>query len=303
MTKRLELSPAKTLRVGGAHDALSAALIERAGFPAIWLSGFGVAAAQFGLPDANLVTATESAEAVRRVASGVTTPVIVDADNGFGDAFNAARVVGDYGRAGAAAVCLEDNAFPKRCSLWASAPRRLLTIPEMQEKLAAAKKAAEPFGMLLIGRVESLIAELGPEDAVKRAQAYAEAGADAILIHARRYAPLREIAVSGKVPRPLVVVPTLFPDVGFSELAEAGFAAVVYANQVLRAMVRAEQAVLSLMLRAERPQELDPLISTVDEVNRLVKVPSEWFVEKAPEPRRNEHVPNGDRRRHHAARR
>lgn len=306
----LELVPGRPLRLGGAHDALSACLVEQAGFPAVWLSGFGVAAAQFDLPDANLVTLSESAEAARRVAAAVRIPVVVDGDNGFGDAFHAARATREYAAAGAAAVCLEDNAFPKRCSLWASAPRALVPPEEMAAKIAAAKKAAEPYGTLVIGRVESLIAGLGPEDALARARAYAEAGADAILIHARSFPPLGEIARSGRVPRPLVAVPTLYPEVPFSELADAGFAAVVYANQLLRAMVRAGRAALSLLRRAETLSEVEPLISPLEEIHRLVRVPPEWFVEKPqhggnghdarnPEPAR----PNADPRGHHAARR
>src|SRR5262245_61988377 len=123
---RLKLNAGRLLRIGGAHDALSACLIEQAGFPAIWLSGFGVSAAHFALPDANLITMTESVDAARRVAVSVNIPVIVDADNGFGDPLNAARAVREYGAAGAAGICIEDNVFPKRCSLYASAPRELL---------------------------------------------------------------------------------------------------------------------------------------------------------------------------------
>jgi phosphoenolpyruvate phosphomutase len=277
--KRLQLSPHRPLRVGGAHDALSACLIERAGFPAVWLSGFGLSAAQFALPDTNLVTMTESAEAAARVAASVGIPVIVDADNGFGDAANAARAVREYGRAGVAGVCLEDNAFPKRCSLYPNAPRQLVPVAEMCEKLAAARRAADPWGIMLMGRVESLIAGLGPDDALARANAYAEAGADAILIHARHFGALREIAASGRVTRPLVVVPTLFPDVSYEELAACGFAAVIYANQLLRAMVHAGQMALRRMLDAEALADVDPLLSSLEEMSRLVHVPTEWIEE------------------------
>ncbi len=211
--KRLQLTPQRLLRVAGAHDALSACLVERAGFPAVWLSGFGVSAAQFAFPDANLVTLSESVEAARRVTSCVNIPVIVDADNGFGDALNAARALREYGRAGVAGACLEDNAFPKRCSLYAGAPRQLLPVGDMCEKLAAARRAADRFDLLLIARVESLIAGLDSQDAITRAHAYAEAGADALLIHARSFAPLRQIAASGRIKKPLVIVPTLFPEV------------------------------------------------------------------------------------------
>jgi phosphoenolpyruvate phosphomutase len=290
--KRLELRSRRLLRVGGAHDALSARLVEQAGFPAVWLSGFGVSAAQLALPDANLVTLSESAEAARRVAASVTIPVIADGDNGFGDALNAARAVREYGRAGVAGVCLEDNAFPKRSSLYAGAPRRLVPVAEMCEKLAAARRAADAFGLFLIGRVESLIAGLGADDAISRANAYAEAGADALLIHARSFAPLRDIAAAGRVKKPLVVVPTLFPEITLAELAACRFAAVIYANQLLRAMVRAGQMLLERMLQAERLAEVDPLLCPVEEIGRLVHAPAEWLTAK---PTRNTQGGNAPR--------
>jgi len=264
------------MRIGGAHDALSALLLAEAGFPAVWLSGFGLAAAQFAFPDINLVTMTESVEAARRAAAAVTVPVIVDADNGFGDACCVARAVREYGQAGVAGVCLEDNIFPKRCSLYATAPRELVSVREMCGKLEAARGGADPFGMFLIGRVESLIVGLGPEDAVARANAYAEAGADAILIHGRSFAPLREIALGRRVPRPLVLVPTLFPDVSLAEVQACGFAAVIFANQLLRATVCAARAMLGPLLRAGALTDVDRFLCTVADVNRLVGVPEDW---------------------------
>jgi len=322
--RRLELVAGRLIRLGGAHDALSARLVEEAGFPAVWLSGFGVSAAQFALPDVNLVTLSESVEAARRVTASVKIPVVVDADNGFGDAMNAARAVREYGQAGVAGVCLEDNTFPKRCSLYPGAPRQLVSVADMCAKLDAVRRAAGPYDMVIIARVESLIAGLGSEDAVTRAHAYAEAGADAILVHGREFAPLRKIAISAQITKPMVIVPTLFREVSFAEIAECGFAAVVCANQLLRAMLRAGQAVAKWMLRAETLAELDPLLSTLEDVNRLVHVPDDWFAEKAvaaassaAEPakskRRSCHERNGDKkpsphsssdhRRHHAPRR
>lgn len=276
MNRRIQFQQGRLMRIGGAHDALSARLLAEAGFPAVWLSGFGLAAAQFAFPDINLITMTESVEAARRAAAAVTVPVIVDADNGFGDARCAARAVREYGQAGVAGVCIEDNLFPKRCSLYAAAPRELVPLPEMCEKLEAARRAADPFGMLLIGRVESLITGLGPEDAVARATAYAEAGADAILIHGRAFGPLREIALSRRVPRPLVLVPTLFPEVSLAEVEACGFAAVIFANQLLRAAVHAARAMLGPLLRAGALADADRFLCSVADVNRLVGVPEGW---------------------------
>jgi len=286
MNRRVQFRPGRLMRIGGAHDALSARLLAEAGFPAIWMSGFGLAAAQFAMPDINLVTMTESVEAARRAAAAVSIPVIVDADNGFGDVHNVARAVREYGQAGVAGVCIEDNIFPKRCSLYPGAPRELVTPQEMCEKLEVARRAAEPYGMLVIGRVESLIAGLGPEDAVARASAYAEAGADAILIHAGVFAPLREIAVSRRVSKPLVIVPTLFPNVSLAEMEACGFSAVIFANQLLRAMLLAGRSMLDALAQAGSPADVDRFLCSVADVGSLVGVPAEWSsgAAKPPEP-------------------
>ncbi len=279
---RLELNPGEFLKIGGAHDALTAVLLERAGFPALWVSGFGVSAAQFAMPDVNLVSMTESVDATRRMAESVRVPVIVDADNGFGDATNVTRAIREFGMAGAAGVCIEDNTFPKRCSLYPGAPRELVSIEEMCDKLRAARRAADAFGIFLIGRVESLIAGHGSEDAIERANAYADAGADALLIHAKSFAPLREIARSGRVKKPLIAVPTLFGEATFEEMEECGISGAIYANQMLRSMVRACGTMAEKMLSAASLAELDDLITPLSGINELVKVPSGWSNGGAP---------------------
>jgi phosphoenolpyruvate phosphomutase len=146
----------------------------------------------------------------------------------------------------------------------------------MCQKLKAAKHSAEPFGMLLIGRVESLIADLGVADAIERANAYADAGADAVLIHSKKFAPIREIAISGKLKKPLIVVPTLFGDTPFQEMAACGIAGAIYANQMLRSMVHSCQPMAEHLLRAGSLSELDSALSAVSDINKLVKVPDSW---------------------------
>jgi phosphoenolpyruvate phosphomutase len=273
---RLQLKQGEFLKIGGAHDALSAVLLERAGFPAIWVSGFGVSASQFAMPDVNLVSMTESVDATRRMAESVSVPVIVDADNGFGDATNVARAVREFGMAGASGICIEDNTFPKRCSLYPGAPRELVSIDEMAEKLQAARKAADAFGIFLIGRVESLIAGHGSEDAIARANAYADAGVDAVLIHSKKFAPLQEIARSGRVKKPMIAVPTLFGDTTFAEMEECGIAGAIYANQMLRSMVHSCAPLAEQLMTAGSLSELDTSITPLSEINKLVKVPSGW---------------------------
>src|SRR6266850_4832664 len=138
--QRTLLGSASIVLAAGAHDALSAKLAEEAGFDAIWASGFGISAVQ-AVPDANILTLTETLDAVRRIVDAVDIPVIADCDNGYGNAINVMRTVGEFERAGAAGVCIEDNDFPKRCSFYAGVRRDLVAVDEHARKIEAARSA------------------------------------------------------------------------------------------------------------------------------------------------------------------
>ena len=125
----------------GAHDALSARLIERAGFDAVWASGFAISAAQFALPDANVLTMTENLEIIRQMSRATDLPVIADIDNGYGNAINVMRTITEYEAAGVAAISIEDNIFPKRCSFYSGVQRELVSVEEHCGKIRAAKRA------------------------------------------------------------------------------------------------------------------------------------------------------------------
>src|ERR671925_376522 len=213
------------IKVVGAHDALSAKLIERAGFDAIWASGFEISASLKCIPDASFITSSEQLEIERNIAEAVTIPVIADCDTGYGNALNVKRTVNDRERAGVAAICIEDNVYPKRCSFYAGVRRELIPIDEHCGKIRAAKAAQTVPDFMVIARTEALIAGWGREEALKRAHAYADAGADAVLIHSKSktFDELRAVARawSGRVP--MVVVPTIFDGVTAAELEEAGF--------------------------------------------------------------------------------
>src|SRR5262247_189334 len=169
----------------GAHDALSAKLAEEAGFDAIWASGFGISAVQ-GVPDANILTLTETLEAVRRICDAVAVPVVADCDNGYGNAINVMRTASEFERAGAAGICIEDNEFPKRCSFYAGVRRDLVATEEHARKVEAAVSARRNPGFAVIARTEALICGLGLDEALTRATAYAAAGADAVLVHSKQ---------------------------------------------------------------------------------------------------------------------
>ena len=258
----------------GAHDALSAKLIEAAGFPVVWSSSFTVSAAQRAMPDVNLLTMTETLEAAAHINRAVGLPVVADCDNGYGNAVNVVRTVEEYERAGIAGLCFEDNVFPKKCSLYPGMRRELLSIEEHAGKIRAAKRAQREPATVVISRTEALIAGWGMAEALRRAHAYADAGADMILMHSKAptAAEVLEFMRLWDRPTPIVVVPTLYPSVTFEELEAAGVKLVIWANQVLRGAVRGMQGTLATLGRTRRLSALDDHIVTLEEIYRHVGV-------------------------------
>lgn len=253
----------------GAQDAIGAALAEEYGFDGIWVSGFGVSAMQYGIPDANLVTLSEALEAARRVDQATDLPVIADCDNGYGGALNVRRTVVEYERAGIAGVCIEDNPFPKSNSLLqGDAPRDLIPTKEQANRLELAKSAQLSDGFVVIARIESLIAGYGVEDALERAEAYEQAGVDALLVHSKDKT-LQEVDSflaqwQGKLP--LVAVPTLFPDFTVENLHSKGFQVVIFANQLMRASVDAMKSCLGELRATRKASSVDGTITPVNEI-------------------------------------
>jgi phosphoenolpyruvate phosphomutase len=267
----------------GAHDALSAKLIEAAGFPVVWSSSFAVSAAQRAVPDVNLLTMTENLEAARHVNEAVAAPVIADVDNGYGNVVNVVRTVEDYERGGIAGICMEDNVFPKKCSLYPGMRRELLSIEEFVGKIRAAVATRKDPDFVIIARVEALIAGWGMKEALRRAHAYAEAGADMVLMHSKSKtaAEVLEFMRRWDRPTPVVVVPTLYPSVTFEELEGAGVKMVIWANQVLRGAVAGMQRALETLARERRLDALDPHIVPLEEIYRHVGVEEFKAIEEA----------------------
>ncbi|MBA3234335.1 MAG: isocitrate lyase/phosphoenolpyruvate mutase family protein [Propionibacteriales bacterium] len=260
----------------GAHDALTAQLVGDYGFDAAWISGFGVATMTHAMPDVNLTTMTETLDAAVRADRATDLPVVSDCDNGFGGLNNVVRTLVEYERSGIAAICVEDNLFPKRNSLFlGDSKRELIAVEEQSRRIRAAKAAQQTDNFTFIARVEALIAGHGVEEACLRADAYVEAGADAILIHSRDKtlteieAFLSEWKGLGEVP--LVAVPTLFPDYTVEELGEKGFDMVILANQPMRAAVRAIEETLETLKRERKSAAVDPDIASVNHLFELVR--------------------------------
>jgi len=273
----------------GAHDAMSARLIETYGFDAVWVSGFGVSAMAYGLPDLNLITMSETLDVTRRIAAVTDLPVVVDCDNGYGGLSNVVRTVVEFDRAGVAAVCIEDNLFPKRNSLYQGQTQRdLVKTSEQARRLRAGKAAQESESFVLIARVEALIAGHGVDAACERAVAYADAGADAILIHSKDKS-LWEIETFLEqwrhtgISTPLVAVPTLFPDYTAGQLHAKGFSMVILANHPMRASVQAMEETLSMLRDEGKPAAADPHIAKVDHIFELVHTRETIEAEEAEE--------------------
>jgi phosphoenolpyruvate phosphomutase len=259
----------------GAHDALTARMAADYGFGAVWVSGLAVATMTYAIPDVNLTTMNETLEQAVRFDRATELPVVTDCDNGFGGLNNVVRTLVEFEAAGIAAISIEDNLFPKRNSLLGSDTKReLVPMTEQARRLGAAKRAQDSADFMLIARVESLIAGHGVEDACARADAYVDAGVDAILIHSRDKT-LTEIDAFLQTWRgigtvPLVCVPTLFPTFTDADLRVKGFNLVILANQPMRAAVKAVEETMATLARERRAAAVDPHIATVDHLFELV---------------------------------
>jgi phosphoenolpyruvate phosphomutase len=264
--------------LAGAHNALSAKLVERAGFEAVWASGFEISAA-WGVPDASFLTMSENLEVARQICDAISIPVIADCDNGFGNAINVMRTVEEYEQAGIAGISIEDNIFPKRCSFFTGVQRELVPVEEHVGKIRAAKAAQRTSDFVIIARTEALIAGMGMEEALTRAKAYAQAGADAILVHSKSksFDELKTFSERWFTDQnerqkncPLVIVPTTFPAVTVPELEAAGFKVVIFANHAVRSSIKAMRETLTTLRQKATIQSVSDRIVPLEEVYDLM---------------------------------
>ncbi|CAL9411123.1 isocitrate lyase/phosphoenolpyruvate mutase family protein [Streptomyces sp. enrichment culture] len=229
----------RPLRAIGAASAVAAKVAVETGFDALWVSGLEVSTA-LGLPDENVLGPRDLADTVLALTRTAALPVIVDIDNAGGTPATARRFAGDLTRAGAAALCLEDSAYPKVNSFALHRSQALARIETVTDQLAAMREVAGTR-VALIARTEALICGASVAEAVERAAAYAACGADAVLIHSKdptgQQALATAAAWTGAVP--LVTVPTAFAHLAPDDLGAAGFALAIYANQLSRAALAA----------------------------------------------------------------
>ena len=237
------LSSDEMLMAPGAPDALTARLIQHAGFPAVYMTGFGATANLIGSPDIGLLTQTEMTTHARNIVRAVTLPVIADADAGYGGPANIERTVREYQQAGVAAIHLEDQVAPKRCGQMAGV--KLIPAKEMVRRLECALAVRGRDDLVVIGRTDAL-ASLGVEEAVRRAKAYCQAGADIVFVDAvKRLEEARAIAESIEATLMISIVEgNETTRLSADELKEMGFSLAVYPLSALLSASRATQEVL-----------------------------------------------------------
>jgi phosphoenolpyruvate phosphomutase len=275
-TLRAELAQGGRLRLIGAHDGLSAVLAERLGFEGIWASGLAISTSH-GLPDEGLLTMTEFHDAAVRMRRASTLPIVADVDSGFGDLPVIRRMIRLYEDAGIDAVSIEDKQCPKRNSFQDG--NTLEPRANAARKIEAAKAAQRDDSFMVVARQESLIAGAGMDDAVERARLYREAGADALLIHSRAptseqvrtyCARLRDVDVK----LPVFAIPTTYYRSTAKELWSHGVSVAIYANQLVRASVRAMMDVLQQLATVDSTSEMEDRITSLDDLFSLVGMDS-----------------------------
>lgn len=254
----------------GAYDALTARLIEQAGFPAVYMTGFGTSASLLGRPDVGLLTMSQMVDNARRIAQAVDVPVIADADTGYGNPLNVIRTVQEYELAGVSAIHIEDQVTPKKCGHMEN--KQVIAAAEMSDKIRAAVEARTSSDFLIIARTDARAVE-GLDSALRRARAYREAGADILFIEA----PQNEDEVA-QVARAFPNVPLLFnwaeggktPPMPRERLKELGYRIIIFPISALLTAAKAVREVLAEIKTEGTPRRIFSDGSSFREFNEMI---------------------------------
>jgi len=276
---RRYLSEKGQLVMPGVFDALSAKIAARAGFEVIFITGYSLSATLLGEPDFGLLTQTEVVSAAQRICSVVDTPVIVDADTGYGNAINVIRTVHDLIRAGAAGMFLEDQIWPKRCGHMKG--KQVIPLDEQLKKLRAAIEARNDHDFYIVARTDARQA-LGLAEAIARGIAFKEAGADAVFVEApENKEEMKEIA--SHVPGPLVanmlergVTPLMDPQ----ELKDLGFDLIVWPLAPLYSIAKSLTDVYSTLRREGSTTKILDRLMPFDEFNEIVGLEEKYSLDQ-----------------------
>jgi 2,3-dimethylmalate lyase len=272
-TLRERFEAGETVLAPGCYDALGARLVEEAGFPAAYMTGFGSSAGRLGRPDIGLMSLPEMVDNARRIVQAVDIPVVADADTGYGNSINVIHTVREYEAAGVAAIHLEDQVTPKKCGHLEG--KEVVPAREMVAKIEAAVAARRSPDFLIIARTDARAVE-GLDAALARARMYREAGADGLFIEA----PESEAEIEA-VARAFPDVPLLFnyaeggktPAVSYSRLRELGFALVIFPLTLLFVATQAMRAALARMHADGTPIGLLPSLLPFDEFVSFIGLP------------------------------
>lgn len=252
-----------------AHDGLSAAIAERAGFKGLWASGLSISSA-LGYRDANEASWTQVVDVVERMVDATNIPILVDGDSGFGNFNNARLLAKKLEQRGASGVAIEDKGFPKMNS-FVGDRHPLAEVDEFCGRLKAVKDTTGP-DFVLVARIEALIAGHGLDEAITRAHAYAKAGADAILIHSRK-AVADEILAFAKEwdnKLPVVIVPTKYYRTPVSAYRKASISTVIWANHTMRAAIAGMRDICARIQTEESIAGIEEQVAGLEELFSLV---------------------------------
>jgi 2-methylisocitrate lyase-like PEP mutase family enzyme len=263
----------------GCFDGLSARLVQESGFEAAYLSG-GAVARSMGIPDIGLVTMSESIERTAQVVSVINIPIIADADTGYGNAVNLVRTVREFERAGVAAIHIEDQITPKRCGHLDG--KEVISLGEMTQKLQAAMAARNDPDFCIIARTDARGVN-GFDDAIKRGQAFAKLGVDAIFVEA----PQSEEEL-GEIPKRIPNVPLLVnvfkggktPMLPVERLEQMGYRIAIYPSETQRAAIFAMRSALSTLKRDGTTESIDAALTTFKDRDKVVDLDGWQRIEK-----------------------
>jgi len=276
---RRHLTEKGQLIMPGVFDALSAKIAARAGFEVIFITGYSLSATLLGEPDFGLLTQTEVVNAAQRICSVVDTPVIVDADTGYGNAINVIRTVQDLIRAGAAGMFLEDQVWPKRCGHMKG--KQVISVDEQLKKLRAAIEARSDHDFYIVARTDSRQA-LGLTESITRGIAFKQAGADAVFVEApESKEEMKEIA--RQVPGPLVanmLERGVTPLMGPQELHELGFDLIVWPLAPLYSVAKSLTEVHSTLRDDGSTTKILDRLMPFDEFNEIVGLKEKYSLDE-----------------------
>jgi phosphoenolpyruvate phosphomutase len=253
-----------------AHSGLSAKIAEEAGFEGIWASGLSMSAAM-GVRDSNEASWTQVLEVVEFMSDATSIPILLDADTGYGNFNNVRRLVRKLEQRNVAGMCIEDKLFPKTNSFLNGESQVLAQVDEFAGKIKAAKDTQQDADFCVVARLESFIAGKGLADALERATAYYEAGADALLVHSKKSHPAEVLSFMQEWQNtcPVVIVPTMYYQTPVRVFTEAGISVVIWANHLLRAAVCAMQQIAAKIHETQSLLEAEAEIVSVQEIFRL----------------------------------